>query len=227
MIDFTASYVKMDTIWKDAENILPFLIKSTRLHRSTSNMTDIQSNTTIPSEQEEWRPAVGFEGHYEVSNHGRVRSFYIYGRRFWGDAPTRMMRFQKNKKGYLGVMLRPPAGKPRLKRVHVLVMAAFIGPCPDGREVNHKNRVKHDNHLCNLEYVTPSENARHAELPCLPRWRAIGCRVGSAKLTESDIPRIRALAAAGMTFGRIAKIYSMCRSTIGAAIRRKTWKHVE
>jgi hypothetical protein len=49
-----------------------------------------------------------------------------------------------------------------LYSIHRLVMLAFVGECPEGKEVNHINGKKYDNRLSNLEYVTRSENIRHA-----------------------------------------------------------------
>lgn len=53
-------------------------------------------------------------------------------------------------------------GEARSYYVHRLVLAAFVGPCPDGMECNHKNGVRDDNRLVNLEWITKSENKRHA-----------------------------------------------------------------
>jgi ribosomal protein S25 len=47
--------------------------------------------------------------------------------------------------------------------IHQLVTAAFLGPCPEGKQVNHKNGNKRDNRVENLEYLTPDENKAHAK----------------------------------------------------------------
>lgn len=112
--------------------------------------------------KEEWRDVPGFEGLYLVSNYGKIKS---YPRKCWNGSgffilKERIMKVQDNGKGYLQIMLNP-GGAPKLFYVHRLVLLAFIGP-PNGLETNHKNGIKKDNTLWNLEYVTPSQNILHA-----------------------------------------------------------------
>lgn len=104
---------------------------------------------TIPQQSEEWRPIIGYEGMYDVSNHGRVRN------------RTGFILKQTHTKGYCYAMLN---GKPKVKRamVHSLVAVAFIGPYPEGMEINHRDTNKANNCVENLEYCTASENIRHA-----------------------------------------------------------------
>ena len=109
--------------------------------------------------EEEWRPVVGYEGFYSVSSEGRVRSedrvvFSSTGpRRFKGRVLTPI----KNG-NHLSVNLsaRDTSRKPHL--VHRLVLTAFEGPCPPGKEGCHRNDVGSDNRLENLYWGTPSEN---------------------------------------------------------------------
>lgn len=100
---------------------------------------------------ERWRPVVGFEGLYEVSEQGRVRR----------EGRTDHNMKAHPSRGYLAVQLWR-FGKPSMCLVHCLVAEAFLGLRPDGHEVNHKNGHKHDNKLVNLEYVTRSGNLEHA-----------------------------------------------------------------
>ena len=109
---------------------------------------------------EEWRPVVGWEGLYEVSDQGRVRSFdrTVHckngrTRRYKG----RLLKPQKSRDGYLRVALCR-GDKPRRRYIHRLVLAAFAGPCPDGMETRHMNGNPSDNRLANLQYGTHSEN---------------------------------------------------------------------
>jgi hypothetical protein len=114
---------------------------------------------------EEWRPVAGFEGYYEVSNFGDVRSVDRIVPR---DGPTgNMMRKGQlitphvTPKGYLRCQLGMNGQKAN-KMVHRLVAEAFI-PNPDDKpEVNHRNGNKQDNHIDNLEWATQSENQTHA-----------------------------------------------------------------
>ena len=76
-------------------------------------------------EPEIWKPVVGFQGLYEVSNHGRVKRINI-GR----DSREKLLKATPNKLGYMLVGLHRE-GKSNTRRVHRLVLEAFIGPCPE------------------------------------------------------------------------------------------------
>lgn len=132
------------------------------------------------SRVEEWRPAVGFEGWYEVSDLGRVRRLRTRSRL---NAPLVLAPFLCSG-GYLMVTLRTDRGdKARL--VHRLVAAAFIGEPPVGHEVNHLDGVKVHCASSNLEYATHSENMKHAYATGLHRTRnGSGNRVYGGKPTE-------------------------------------------
>jgi hypothetical protein len=104
----------------------------------------------------EWRPIPSWEGFYEVSNLGEVRSLpriTTANQRLQGKvlAPNEM------KSGYILVgMYR--GSQRTADTVHRLVMLAFEGPCPNGYEVCHRNGKRYDNRWTNLYYGTRSEN---------------------------------------------------------------------
>lgn len=110
---------------------------------------------------EQWLPVAGYEGLYEVSDLGRVKSLHRPRLRggFW---PERILRPGPQRKGYLTVSLCDRFGQRKSSRVHRLVLAAFVGPCPNGMDVLHRNDVPGDNRLVNLYYGTRSENQRDA-----------------------------------------------------------------
>jgi hypothetical protein len=119
---------------------------------------------------EEWRPLVGFEGLYEVSDHGRIRRVGRAARtgagRGGGAVLGRVLkdhplRGSRSENAYRTVQLWR-LGEPHNVLVHVAVAAAFLGPCPNGKEVNHQDGVKANNAAPNLEYMTRSENMLHA-----------------------------------------------------------------
>jgi hypothetical protein len=166
---------------------------------------------------EEWRAIDGYPD-YQVSNEGRVR------------------RTTLRTCGRIGHILRPglrsgyPSvdfccrGKRRSHLVHHLVAAAFLGPCPDGHEVNHVNGDKTQNQAANLEYTTRSSNQLHAYRMGLQDAR--GEKNGHAKLTRELVIEIRAFAAQPNrpSYPHIAKMFNVSESNIRAIVTGRTWK---
>lgn len=117
---------------------------------------------------EEWRPITGYEGLYEVSNHGRVRSLdrWVDSPNRWGGVsrqhrPGRILA-QKRKKtpthAYAVVTLSRD-GVPDTRPVHLLVLETFVGPRPPGGWGRHGPIGISDNGVWNLSWGTPSDNA--------------------------------------------------------------------
>lgn len=100
----------------------------------------------------EWRPVLGWEACYEVSDSGLVRDIRT-GKERKGSA---------NNLGYFTIWLTRGGGVKTNYRVHRLVAIAFVAN-PDGlREVNHKDLVKANNAASNLEWISRTDNMRHA-----------------------------------------------------------------
>lgn len=105
---------------------------------------------------ERWRPVVGFEGSYEVSDYGRVRSLprrASNGRRLG----ARILKSQATSYGYLCVFLYRDNG-PEFRKVHTLVLEAFVGPAPAGQICRHLDGNPANPSLMNLKWGTHSEN---------------------------------------------------------------------
>ena len=107
---------------------------------------------------EEWRPVRDYEGIYDASNFGRIRSLK-YGK-------VRILKPAKNSKGYLQVHLWKN-NKAKMLLVHRLVYEAFNGTIPEDYEINHINEIKTDNSLWNLNLMPHLDNIRYGT--CIQR----------------------------------------------------------
>lgn len=166
---------------------------------------------------EEWRPVVGYEGWYSVSNIGRVRR----DRGGKGTLPGLILKLAISNVGYPNVQLSKDAAIKRVL-VHSLVAAAFIGLRPSGLHINHKNGDKLDNHVSNLEYVTVSENVRHALRTGLATAKK-GEDAPGARLTEVDVVKIRVRYSKGEEIDSIASDFGIHRRHVDAIARGKFW----
>lgn len=176
-----------------------------------------------------WKPIPGFKGIYDVSNKGRVRSYYAYNCRWRvgkAETPQRILQRAPHRSGYQRFVLIDIDGNGREYAAHRLVMMAFIGPCPEGMEINHIDGDRLNNNVENLEYCTRSDNAKHAYENDL--WEhPVGERNGRAKLTDRSVKTIRKkYEGGGYTHRQLAKMFGVDRSTIGRIIARKDWKHI-
>lgn len=109
---------------------------------------------------EKWLPVVGYEGRYEVSNYGRVRSLCWRGGSSLQQrdkSRSRPMRPQKSTTGYRYVTLHKD-GSRRNKLIHQLVARAFIGLPSEDQEVRHLDGTRTNNRVENLMWGTRSEN---------------------------------------------------------------------
>lgn len=123
--------------------------------RKEANRTIHPYPADLPNE--EWRPVIGLEDVYSVSNMGRMRR----EARAPGTHPGYLLKPRPDHEGYMKVNLKYQ-GRIIRKSVHVFVAAAFIGPCPEGQEVNHIDPDNANNRADNLEYTTHLENIRHS-----------------------------------------------------------------
>lgn len=112
-------------------------------------------------ENEIWKSIPGYEGRYEVSSAGRVRSVdrvvvnYVKGK---------LLADSRDLDGYIQTGLSDLNGKVKNKKRHRIVVEAFLGSIPAGRQINHKNGIKDDNRIENLEICTPKENIIHSRV---------------------------------------------------------------
>lgn len=166
---------------------------------------------------EEWRPVLGYEGIYEVSDRGRIRRVG----RTRGARVGRIMRTKPGWGGYPYLILSRGNTK-RGHFVHAVVAEAFHGPRPDGYEVNHRDSNRLNPAAANLEWVTRAENVAHMRRAGRAN-DAIGERASRARLTEADVAAIRASTEGLRLLGRR---YGVHHTTIRDIRLRLTWRHV-
>ena len=169
--------------------------------------------------KEIWLPVVGYEGFYSVSNRGRVRRDLD---RTSGKAGNILKSTKRDR--YSAVMLSMN-GKTRNINVHILVARAFLGPCPSGMNINHKDGKRHRNIESNLEYGTQRHNVKEAFRLGLRDCRGIGN--GQAKLTNRRVRAIRK----SYTGQRgeqtaIARKWGVSSATIRDILAGRTWAHI-
>lgn len=156
---------------------------------------------------EVWMPVVGYEGWYSVSSLGRIRR----DKTWCGTTAGLILKPQLQRNKYLRVYLWKD-GKGRLVSVHRVVATAFHGIPEPGMFVNHKNGERSDNCEWNLEWVTPSENSRHADVVLGKYYR--GESNHSSKLTDAQVVEIRRLLLAGNSGPSIAKRFGIAHSHV-------------
>lgn len=158
-------------------------------------------------------------GRYSVSSAGRVRSNgKSHG---YGPRSGRMLAIGYTGSGYSKVTMSID-GKVTHPMVHRLVAMAFI-PNPDGLpQVNHRNGVKTDNRVENLEWVTRSDNMLHALSTGLRRNQD-GPNNHMAKLNVDRVRQILALRGSGMPQHKIAAMFGVRQSAISSIFNGKAW----
>lgn len=181
-------------------------------------------NLEIP---EVWKPVVGFESHYDVSNHGHVRAIW----RKWHierrdeQLCGKILKTQIDKLGYERIKLRRD-GKTKVTTVHILVLAAFRGPRPQGHSADHLDGNRSNNKLNNLEYCTHAENVRRSDIRNGGRPWNKGEGNPNATLTEEKVRAIRRLAGEGATFQELADKYDISPKHAYKIVRREKWQWV-
>jgi hypothetical protein len=178
--------------------------------------------------KEEWRPVVGLEGAYEVSNFGRVRSLDRIIRHGRGKALRqirgRMLRQGRMKSGHFVVaVVGRKTKRNETSLVHHLVLEAFKGPRPQGQECLHGDGDPTNNHIDNLRWGTRQENVDDAKRH---GTRLMGERCSYAILKDADIPIIRQRCRIESPKA-IAIDYGVSRLTINNIKHNRAWKHIK
>lgn len=173
-------------------------------------MTQYTANPPTDA-NEEWRPLLGFDKPYAISDVGRIMRLED-GKR----GVTRAGQYLKpyvTPLGYYYVSLM--CGGTRKKyTIHALIARAFIGPRPDGCEVNHIDKNKGNNTPSNLEYVTRRQNLLYSYDDIYCSWAR------PRKVTDAQIADMAALYKSGRYLQReIASMYGISQSRVSVLIR--------
>lgn len=179
---------------------------------------------------EVWKDIKGYEGHYQVSDFGRVKSLarvVEIRKGILGNKKESFLKPTKNKKGYLNIKLCKKSDGICIEKsvvIHRLVANEFLENSLNKPQVNHKNGIKDDNSVDNLEWVTGSENVIHALANNL-KISQKGSEHGMSKLTEKEVLEIRAIGRT-KTLKEVGKMYNVDMSLISLILCRKAWKHL-
>lgn len=175
-----------------------------------------------------WKDIDGYEGFYQVSSIGNVRSL---DRRVENKASNtgfnllkgRLMKLKTDKYGYIRIGLRN-GSKQKMLLVHRLVAFAFLNREDYQDQVNHIDGIKGNNTIVNLEWCNQSENEKHAYRTGLKSQN--GEKSNINKLTNEDVLSIRKRIASGEIQADLAREYNVYPNCISSIKLRRTWKHI-
>jgi hypothetical protein len=174
-----------------------------------------------------WKDIEGYEGLYQISNLGRVKSLSrIWEAGIKGVYRTKLdtiRKLQITKKGYAQIILKHPDNKSKGYAVHRLVAKAFIPNLKSFPQVNHIDCNKLNNHVSNLEWCTNDFNIKHANKNGLHGKGELHAR---SKWKESDVLLFRKLHSEGVKMVDISKKYGINSGTLFSIIHRTNWKHI-
>lgn len=183
-----------------------------------------------------WKDCKGYEGYYQVSNLGRVRSlgkimpgprggwfkkgrvlkqgYSMYNRVGPGKHAYRMCVFSMN-------------GTCKTLKVHRLVALAFVPNPHNLPEVNHIDLDPNNNNATNLEWTDRRGNIRHSFSKNTKRNNSVGESRPASVLKEHQVLEMRAkYAAGGTTFADLGREYKIDDGGVAKIIRRQAWKHL-
>jgi NUMOD4 motif/HNH endonuclease len=175
---------------------------------------------------EVWLPVSGYEGNYEVSNLGKVRSLdrILSNKRHQTRAKGRVLKHSFDSWGYPHIGLCRDYGKKFTFKIHRLVAIAFT-PNPENKPcVNHLDGNKTNNTAANLEWATSKENHDHAVATGLKR-NPVGDN-GRARLTPELIQQAKTLRALGNTYASIGRELGVSENHARMVVIGRRWKHL-
>lgn len=195
-----------------------------------SNLVIQRNKSTIIEdlEGETWRDVSGYEGFYVVSNQGRVKSLFrmvVSKNGAKKSISPKIIASKISGDGYTQNCLFNNTGKRKYLLTHRIAANAFIANPENKPQVNHKNGIKDDNRVENLEWVTRSENQLHALQTGL-YISQYGEKRPMSKLNESVVSVIKRRLNEGEKSKDLAIEYGVNSATISNIKTGSTWKQV-
>ena len=170
---------------------------------------------------EVWKPVLGFEGSYTVSNLGRVKSLERHCRKGgggWRTVPEKIL--QPTRWGRYWSVNLAALGKVRRRRVHELVLTAFVSQRPKGKQCCHNDGNVDNNELTNLRWGTKKENEADK---IVHGTNNIGERNGNSKLTDDQVIQIYF---STKPHKDISEEFSVSKMWVSMIKNRKRWGHL-
>ncbi len=178
------------------------------------------SDENVPAGTEQWKPVAGFHGIYSISDTGLLRREFQTNASKSGRIVKGYHHGRHGKK-YVRYTLSHN-GKSVRRFAHVLVLTAFSGDAC-GKVPHHINNDGCDNRICNLKWVSSSENTRLAYADgCLAPRR--GAASTSAKINQAVVAAIREKYKLGWSCSALAQEYGINKSTAHRVATHRTWR---
>lgn len=203
-----------------------YIRASERLRFSPRRFLRALPTLLVDRDAVQYRHAVGCHG-YAVGTDGSVWSALKPGG-YVADS-WKLLNPLVDKLGYLYVQVGAeprPLRKPIWRKVHQLVLEAFIGPCPSGMEARHfPDKTPSNNHLENLSWTTPEQNQADKKT----QGSLLGLRGGdngNAVINDDIVREMRVLRRIGISPLAISARFGMSRSTVYAVTNGRAWRHV-
>lgn len=190
-------------------------------------MTD---KAEIYDDPELWKDIIDYEGVYQISNHGRIKSLertFIKNKK---GGKEKMGVFMKETIRAISLSDRYPKislwdnGSVKWFLIHRLVGIYFVANLENYPKVLHKDDNTHNPHHSNLMWGTQSQNIKD----CSNKDRGFRGKLNNnAKLMDADIPKIRKLISEGMPSRKIGKIFGVTKTPILWIANNKSWTHIK
>jgi hypothetical protein len=177
---------------------------------------------------EKWKDVPGYEGYYQVSDIGNVKSMSRLIQRIYKNktpscffSKEKILKPVRKSKGYYHLTLHKD-GIAKQATIHRLVMSAFSGV--SSMEINHKDGIKANNVLENLEYCDRKHNVRHSFKLGLNKPRTLrGEKNPMSKLSKQDVMQIKKLISQGISQKKIGDMFGVAQTSIHNIHKKKTW----